>query len=214
MDRYDLQWLFPMTTPPRNSSINSFQTHGSSSSSHRRPATAEDPPPRQSSSQHLRHRSDAGRPTTTIRSHSNNSSHDDRQPPWPRRLFSDISEHENRPRHRHSKSRDGRIPRNVTHLASSAAGKFSRDQDNQRERASSIHPDGGLRRPSHHDSLWSSAGEESRKSSLGTVDQAGVRSALGYVQRREIRTMADLEVERRNREKAEQYVCTPGSYSS
>lgn len=214
MDRPDLHWLFPMTTPPRNPSINSFQTHGSSSSSHRRPATAEEPPSRQSSSQHIRHRSEAVLPATTVRSNSNNSSHDDRQPPWPRRLFSDISEHENRPRHRHSKSRDGRIPRTVTHLASSAAGKFSRDRENQRERASSIHPDDEHRRPSHHDSLWNSTGEESRKSSLGTGDQTGVRSALRYIQRKEIKSMADLEVERRNREKAEQYVLLGESYSS
>lgn len=139
---------------------------------------------------------------------------------WPRRLFietSDLDSDKSRNRqHKHSKSRDHRIPRTMNQIASAGGSArnllpsrsfkgHEKDQDGDR-----------LLKPTRtHESSKSplssrstSAHNTSRNASL-TVDETNdLDSPLSLLRRKEIKTMDDLEKERRKREAGEAYAST------
>lgn len=112
-------------------------------------------------------------------------------------------------RHKHSKSRELRLPRPMSHLASSASARGllptwsgSREKDREGE--------DGLLRPITHEttrSRWGSdstgpLGTGSRKGSL--LDTPEQHGRLGPIQRQEIQSMEDLERVKNRRKQGEE----------
>lgn len=113
-------------------------------------------------------------------------------------------------RHKHSKSRELRLPRPMSHLASSASargllpGWSSRDNKEREGEDGLLRP---LSRETTNRSRWgseSTSGERSRRGSL--LDNPEQNERLGPIQRREIRGMEDLERVRRRRKQGEGWV--------
>lgn len=113
-------------------------------------------------------------------------------------------------RHKHSKSRELRLPRPMSHLASSASARgllstWSSGRDKERE------SDDGLLRPITREttrSRWGSdstsgLGSGSRRGSL--LDAPEQHERLGPIQRQEIQSMEDLEQVKRRRKQGEEY---------
>ncbi|CEJ61707.1 hypothetical protein PMG11_10230 [Penicillium brasilianum] len=114
-------------------------------------------------------------------------------------------------RHKHSKSRELRLPRPMSHLASSASARgllstWSSGRDKERE------SDDGLLRPITREttrSRWGSdstsgMGSGSRRGSL--LDAPEQHERLGPIQRQEIQSMEDLEQVKRRRKQGEEYL--------
>ncbi|OOQ82621.1 hypothetical protein PEBR_40430 [Penicillium brasilianum] len=114
-------------------------------------------------------------------------------------------------RHKHSKSRELRLPRPMSHLASSASARgllstWSSGRDKERE------SDDGLLRPITREttrSRWGSdstsgLGSGSRRGSL--LDAPEQHERLGPIQRQEIQSMEDLEQVKRRRKQGEEYL--------
>jgi hypothetical protein len=113
-------------------------------------------------------------------------------------------------RHKHSKSRELRLPRPMSHLASSASARgllsnWSSGRDKERE------SDDGLLRPITREttrSRWGSdstsgLGSGSRRGSL--LDAPEQHERLGPIRRQEIQSMEDLEQVKRRRKQGEEY---------
>lgn len=114
-------------------------------------------------------------------------------------------------RHKHSKSRELRLPRPMSHLASSASARgllptWSGGRDKERE------SDDGLLRPITRETTRSRWGSDStsggldsgsrRGSLLDTPDQY---ERLGPIRRQEIQSMEDLEQVKKRRKQGEEY---------
>ena len=112
-------------------------------------------------------------------------------------------------RHKHSKSRELRLPRPMSHLASSASARgliptWSGSRDKDRE------GDDGLLRPITREttrSRWGSdsttgLGSGSRKGSL--LDSSDQHERLSPIRRQEIRSMEDLELLKKRRKQGEE----------
>ncbi|KAF3386599.1 hypothetical protein F1880_001427 [Penicillium rolfsii] len=116
-------------------------------------------------------------------------------------------------RHKHSKSRELRLPRPMSHLASSASARgllptWSGGRDKEREGS-----DDGLLRPMTREttrSRWGSEstsggfGSESRRGSL--LDTPEQHERLGPIRRQEIQSMEDLEQIKKRRKQGEEYL--------
>lgn len=113
-------------------------------------------------------------------------------------------------RHKHSKSRELRLPRPMSHLASSASARgllptWSGGRDKDRE------GDDGLLRPVTRETTrtrWGSdsasgLGTDSRKGSL--LDTPEQHERLGPIRRQEIQSMEDLEKVKKRRKQGEEY---------
>lgn len=113
-------------------------------------------------------------------------------------------------RHKHSKSRELRLPRPMSHLASSASARgllptWSGGRDKERE------SDDGLLRPITREttrSRWGSdstsgLGSGSRRGSL--LDTPEQHERLGPIRRQEIQSMEDLELVKKRRKQGEEY---------
>lgn len=161
---------------------------------------------------HLHHRHRHDRRQT----HATRNGHPEERQHWPRRLFidtSDLDSDKPRSKHKHSKSRDGRLPRTMNQLASAGGAllpskTFGREKDKE--------GDSGLLKPSATNessrSQWSSRPSSvlstgSRRGSF--VEDNDLNERLGLIRRKEIKRMEDLEKERQKREKAEEYVPRP-----
>lgn len=159
-------------------------------------------PPHTHRHQHHRHGS---------RHAASNHSAEDRHH-WPRRLFYEIADWESdkdKMRDGHHRFRDTRIPRTVTQFASSTgagARKLLPGLTSHKER--DREPYGGLLKPvPTHESQWSSRpstrpSSESRRGSF--IDDNDLNAKLGQIKRKKIETKADLEREKRKREKGEE----------
>jgi hypothetical protein len=108
-------------------------------------------------------------------------------------------------RHKHSKSREIRLPRPMSHLASSASARgllptWSGGREKDRE------GDDGLLRPNTRETTRSRWGSEStsgsRKGSL--LDTPEQHERLGPIRRREIQSMEDLELVKKRRKLGEE----------
>ncbi|KAJ5162478.1 hypothetical protein N7492_007870 [Penicillium capsulatum] len=113
-------------------------------------------------------------------------------------------------RHKHSKSRELRLPRPMSHLASSASARgllspwSGREKDREGEE--------GLLRPVTHETTRSRWGSDStnglesgsRKGSL--LDTPEQHERLGPIQRQEIQSMEDLERVKQRRKQGEEYL--------
>lgn len=111
-----------------------------------------------------------------------------------------------RRRHKYSKSRDGRLPRTMSQIASSTgarallptwSGGKEKDRDGNND---------GLLRPFTRETRWGSdltngLGSASRKSSLISASELSARA--GPVRQQEIRSMEELEQVRRRRKQGE-----------
>jgi hypothetical protein len=113
-------------------------------------------------------------------------------------------------RHKHSRSRELRLPRPMSHLASSASARgllptWSGGRDKERE------SDDGLLRPITREttrSPWGSdstsgLGSGSRRGSL--LDTPEQHERLGPIRRQEIQSMEDLEQVKKRRKQGEEY---------
>ncbi|KAL1965307.1 hypothetical protein VTN77DRAFT_5909 [Rasamsonia byssochlamydoides] len=213
----------PLSSSKRSApSHNANLDHVVSQKDSNRPSGVEEESPRGSDSQlgsrlantrshlHHRHRHE-GR-----QAHATRNGQPEERQHWPRRLFidtSDLDSYKPRSKHRHSKSRDGRLPRTMNQLASAGGARsllpsktFGREKDRE--------GDSGLLKPlkpsSTHESArsqWSSRPSSvlstgSRKGSL--VEENDLNEKLGLIRRKEIKTMEDLEKERQKREKGEE----------
>lgn len=206
------------SAPSHDPSLNHAVSQNSQNA--HRPSGVEEESPRGSDSQlgsrlsnlHHRHRHD-GRQT-----HATRNGHAEERQHWPRRLFidtSDLDSDKPRSKHKHSKSRDGRLPRTMNQLASAGGARsllpsktFGREKDKD--------GDNGLLKPSTTNessrSQWSSRPSSvlstgSRKGSF--VEENDLNERLGLIRRKEVKTMEDLEKERQKRERAEEYVPRP-----
>lgn len=106
-------------------------------------------------------------------------------------------------KHKHSKSRELRLPRQMSHLASSASARgllptWSREKEREN--------DDGLLRPMTRETTRTRWGSEStsrsRKGSLLDVPEQHER--LGPIRRQEIQSMEDLELVRKRRKQGEE----------
>ncbi|KAJ5131674.1 hypothetical protein N7448_005832 [Penicillium atrosanguineum] len=109
------------------------------------------------------------------------------------------------PKHKHSKSRELRLPRQMSHLASSASARgllptWSREKERE--------GDDGLLRPITRETTRSRWGSEStsrsRKGSL--LDAPEQHERLGPIRRQEIQSMDDLELVKKRRKQGEEYL--------
>ncbi|KAJ5684843.1 uncharacterized protein N7477_001188 [Penicillium maclennaniae] len=109
------------------------------------------------------------------------------------------------PKHKHSKSRELRLSRQMSHLASSASARgllptWSREKEREN--------DDGLLRPMTRETTRTRWGSEStsrsRKGSLLDVPEQHER--LGPIRRQEIQSMEDLELVRKRRKQGEEYL--------
>ncbi|KAJ5112946.1 hypothetical protein N7456_001480 [Penicillium angulare] len=116
-------------------------------------------------------------------------------------------------RHKHSKSREIRLPRPMSHLASSASARgllptWSGIRDKDRE------GDDGLLRPITREttrSRWGSdstsgLGSRSRSRTGSLLDPAEQQERLGPIRRQQIQSAADLEQVTKRRKQGEQYL--------
>jgi hypothetical protein len=157
---------------------------------------------------HHRHRHE-GR-----QAHPARNGHPEERQHWPRRLFidtSDLDSDKSRSKHRHSKSRDGRLPRTMNQIASAGGARsllpgksFSREKERE--------GDSNLLKPSATNessrSQWGSRPSSllSTGSRKGSLEQNDLNEKLSLTKRKEIKTMEDLEKERQKRNKGEEYV--------
>ncbi|KAJ5212742.1 uncharacterized protein N7498_004388 [Penicillium cinerascens] len=109
-------------------------------------------------------------------------------------------------RHKHSKSREIRLPRPMSHLASSASARGLLPTWSGREK--DREGDDGLLRPITRESTRPPWGSEStsgsRKGSL--LDTPEQNERLGPIRRLEIQSMEDLEQVRKQRKQGEEYL--------
>ncbi|KAJ5569314.1 hypothetical protein N7450_011800 [Penicillium hetheringtonii] len=108
-------------------------------------------------------------------------------------------------RHKHSKSRELRLPKPMSQLTSAGArGFWSRERDRE---------DDGMLRPITRETTRSRWGSESTRGTGGTnsrrgslLDVPGQHERLGPIRRQEIQSMEDLERVKRRRKQGEEYL--------
>lgn len=115
-------------------------------------------------------------------------------------------------RHKHSKSRELRLPRPMSHLASSASARgllptWSGGRDKEREGS-----DDGLLRPITRETTRSRWGSDSTSGGLSSGSRRGSlldtpeqHERLGPIRRQEIQSMEDLEQVKKRRKQGEEY---------
>lgn len=198
-------------SPLRSSSATFTLTHGSPSL---RPS---DPPPTEEPfagnleqySRRPKPQHTADGPTSSSATPTDSSS---RHRPSARQLIEPLGQKGNKShhRHKHSKSRELRLPRPMNHLASSASARgllptWSGGRDKDRE------GDDGLLRPITRETTrtrWGSdstngPGTVSRNGSL--LDTPEQNERLGPIRRQEIQSMDDLEKVKKRRKQGEEY---------
>ncbi|KAJ5112078.1 hypothetical protein N7532_000123 [Penicillium argentinense] len=111
-------------------------------------------------------------------------------------------------RHKHSKSRELRLPRPMSHLASSASARGLLPTWSGRDKERDSDESHGLLRPMTRETTRSRWGSEStsrsRRGSLLDVPEQHER--LGPIRRQEIRSMEDLEAVKKRRKMGEEYL--------
>lgn len=208
----DLHLKSPLALSTARSSSATFPlTHGSPNLRPNDPPPTEEPfagqPERSSRRPPLQHATD--RPTSPSPGPTDSSS---RHRPSARQLIEPLGFDGNKVhhRHKHSKSRELRLPRPMSHLASSASARgllptWSGGRDKDRE------GDDGLLRPITRETTrtrWGSdstsgLGTGSRKGSL--LDTPEQHERLGPIRRQEIQSMEDLEKVKKRRNQGEEY---------
>lgn len=209
----DLHHKSPLPLSTSRSSSAPFPlTHGSPSHRSNDPPPADEPSAghheRSSRRPQFQHASD--RPTSPNAAASSTDS-SSRHPPSARQLIEPLGLDGNKlhHRHKHSKSREHRLPRPMSHLASSASARGllptrSGGMDKDRE------GDEGLLKPITRETTRSRWGSEST-SALGTGSRKGSlldtpeqHGRLGPIRRQEIQSMEDLEKVTKRRKQGEE----------